>query len=114
MLTRYALGETPAVTAFTQWRDAVRAALVSLYGDAWASHGAATTLPANVPDMMRQYIGQPAARLDNATYVALGNAGRIDMSRPQVASNDGRSVYVLAPVAAVAAAPHTMTAFERA
>lgn len=114
MLTRYALADTPEVTPFTLWRDAVIAALQDLYGDAWRAHGMATTIPANVPQSMQQYVGQAAAQFDNATYVALANAGRIDMSRPQVASNNGQVVYVLAPPAVVATMPHTMTAVERA
>lgn len=115
MLTRhFALGETPPPrNAFDAWTNDVKRLLINEYGDAnWRTHGGPVVMPSNVPPSMQQYVGKPAAVFDNATYVAFGNDGLIDMSRPQVASNSGQYVFVLAPDAAINAAPRTMTATQ--
>lgn len=79
-----------------------------------ANGGTPTTLPTNVPAAMQPWAGQPAARYDAATYVALYNAGAIDSSSPQVASNNNAYVYVVAPPLVVSTAPQTMTAAQAA
>jgi hypothetical protein len=76
--------------------------------------GTATVLPDNVPSSLQRYAGQPAARYSNALYTSLFNAGQIDPNAPQVASNSGQYVYVVAPPDVVAAAPPTMTTLQRA
>lgn len=113
MLTRYALGDAPVVTAYTTWTQNVQALLQSLYSDGWRQHGAAVVMPSNVPPSMQQYVGQPAAMFDNDTYTALANGGYLDMTRPQVASTSGKVVFVLAPPDVIAAAPPTMTTAQR-
>jgi hypothetical protein len=70
-------------------------------------------MPSNVPPLMQPYVGKPAAMYDNDTYVELANTGHIDMTSPQVASNSGKVVFVLAPPAVIAAAPQTMTTAQR-
>lgn len=112
MLTR--LGATPTASVYAQWTDAVKALLIDRWGDDWRVHGGPSVIPWNVPPLMQQYIGKPAAMFDNQTYVELANGGAIDMNRPQVASNNGKVVFVLAPPAVIAAAPPTMTAAQAA
>lgn len=113
MLTR--LGATPATTSvYAQWTEAVKALLIDRWGDDWRVHGGPSVIPWNVPPLMQAYIGKPAAMFDNVTYTELANSGMIDMKRPQVASNNGRVVFVLAPPAVIAAAPQTMTPVQAA
>lgn len=113
MLTRYArMGDTPT-DAYTTWTAQIKALLQSVYGDQWRAHGAAVVMPSNVPPGMQAYVGQPAAMFDNLTYTTLANAGYIDINSPQVASNSGQVVFVLAPPAVIAAAPQTMTDAQR-
>jgi hypothetical protein len=76
--------------------------------------GTATVLPSNVPGALQTYAGLPAARYSNALYTSLFNAGQIDPGAPQVASNSGQYVYVVAPSDVIATAPQTMTAVQRA
>ena len=120
MLTRYrGMGDVftsqgAGTVAYDEWAASVKAALQDLYGDTWQQHGHVATIPDNVPPLMQQYVGQAAAVFDNVTYVELANSGRIDMSRPQVASNNGQVVFVLAPVGAIASQPPTMTLGQRA
>lgn len=116
MLVRYrALGDVPtaATDSYVAWTERVKSLLIDRYGDDWRIHGGPVVMPSNVPPTMQRYVGQPAAMFDNDTYVALGNAGYIDINRPQVASNSGKVVFVLAPPDAIAAAPKTMTAAQR-
>jgi predicted amino acid dehydrogenase len=98
---------------YDAWVTNTKAPLIDMWGDAWRVHGGAVVMPSNVPPSMQKYAGQPAAMYDNETYVELGNAGWIDMRAPQVASNNGRVVYVLAPPEVIAAAPQTMTNLQR-
>lgn len=114
MLTRTrGLGDAATVNAYTAWVADVKALLHELYGDAWRLHGGPVVMPSNVPPSMQQYVGQPAAMFDNETYTALANGGYLDMSRPQVASNSGKAVFVLALPGVIAAAPPTMTTTQR-
>lgn len=100
------------MSAFTQWVEETKALLQQLHGDDWRVHGGPVVMPSNVPPSMQRYVGQPAAMFDNATYVELANSGLLDMRAPQVASNSGKVVFVLAPAAVIASAPKTMTAVQ--
>jgi len=60
-----------------------------------------------------QYFGQPAARFAAAAYASAGNSGGFDVSAPQQGTANNQWFYVLAPAAAIADAPHTMTLAER-
>lgn len=103
------LGEVPTFAAassggqsYQEWYAAVK-----------RLGGAPVTLPDNVPDMMRQYSGRPAARYDAATYANLFNAGQIDANTPQVMSNTNAYAYVVAPPSAWQGAPQLMTRLQQ-
>jgi len=92
----------PTVAPFPAWAAAVKAA-----------GGSAVVWPFKT-GIYAKYYGQPAGKYDAQTYVTDANAGKFDVTRPQQGTADNAYFYVLAPDAAIADAPHTMTVVERA
>lgn len=82
------IGDVTATTAYTQWAAQVK-----------ANGGVATNWP-----FSDQYLGQPAARYDNATFYLLFDASQIDPSALYEATADASYVYVLAPPSVTQAA----------
>ncbi len=72
-----------------------------------------STFPSNAPGGYDVFGGMPAVRYSNDAYGYFFNTGGIDPNAPQVASNSGQYVYVVAPQSAADGAPQLMTAWQR-
>lgn len=91
---------------FSDWSASIRALVPN------PLNGGPTTWPFKA-GIYGKYFGRPAARFDIATYVRLGNTGKIARTGVQQITDSGQWAYVLAPDAAASAAPHVMTTTER-
>lgn len=100
-----AFTSTATDTAFTRWVKTVK-----------ANGGMAAAWPfdSDIQGNADANKGKPAAKYPVAVYVSLFNANKIDARAPQRTTGNNQFVYVLASDDVAAAAPHTMTLFERA
>ena len=59
------------------------------------------------------FYGQPAGKFAPIPYTNAANSGGFDVTRPQQGTANNEWFYVLAPAAAIADAPHSMSTLQK-